>query len=62
MKIEDIAAAMGKTSGAVKLLVHRGMVRVRRDLQVESEGGENRESSIVPIGRSGGAVFVSEGV
>ncbi|GAC1637882.1 MAG: hypothetical protein NVS9B11_01340 [Candidatus Dormibacteraceae bacterium] len=29
MKIEDIAVAMGKTSGAVKLLIHRGVSRLR---------------------------------
>ena len=29
MKIEDIAAVMGKTPGAVKLLIHRGVTRVR---------------------------------
>jgi DNA-directed RNA polymerase specialized sigma24 family protein len=31
MKIEDIAIAMGKTSGAVKLLIHRGVSRLRQD-------------------------------
>jgi RNA polymerase sigma-70 factor, ECF subfamily len=29
MKIEDIAIAMGKTPGAVKLLIHRGVSRLR---------------------------------
>jgi RNA polymerase sigma-70 factor (ECF subfamily) len=29
MKIEDIAVAMGKTPGAVKLLIHRGISRLR---------------------------------
>jgi RNA polymerase sigma-70 factor, ECF subfamily len=29
MKIEDIAAVMGKTPGAVKLLIHRGVTKVR---------------------------------
>jgi RNA polymerase sigma-70 factor, ECF subfamily len=29
MKIEDIAAVMGKTPGAVKLLIHRGVTAVR---------------------------------
>ena len=29
MKIEDIAVAMGKTAGAVKLLIHRGVTRLR---------------------------------
>ncbi len=29
MKIEDIAVAMGKTAGAVKLLIHRGVSRLR---------------------------------
>jgi RNA polymerase sigma-70 factor, ECF subfamily len=32
MKIEDIAAAMGKTPGAVKLLIHRGVTRCRQTL------------------------------
>ena len=32
MKIEDIAAAMGKTPGAVKLLIHRGVTKVRQTL------------------------------
>jgi RNA polymerase sigma-70 factor (ECF subfamily) len=29
MKIEDIAGVMGKTPGAVKLLIHRGVSKVR---------------------------------
>ncbi len=29
MKIDDIAAAMGKTPGAVKLLIHRGVTKLR---------------------------------
>jgi len=29
MKIEDIAVAMGKSAGAVKLLIHRGVSRLR---------------------------------
>ncbi|HEX6548712.1 MAG TPA: sigma-70 family RNA polymerase sigma factor [Candidatus Dormibacteraeota bacterium] len=29
MKIDDIAAVMGKSPGAVKLLIHRGVTRVR---------------------------------
>lgn len=29
MRIEDIAVAMGKSSGAVKLLIHRGVTRLR---------------------------------
>ena len=33
MKIEDIAVAMGKTSGAVKLLIHRGVSRLREEAQ-----------------------------
>ena len=32
MKIEDIAVAMGKTPGAVKLLIHRGVSKVRGTL------------------------------
>jgi RNA polymerase sigma-70 factor, ECF subfamily len=31
MKIEDIAIAMGKTPGAVKLLIHRGVSRLREE-------------------------------
>ena len=31
MKIEDIAVAMGKSSGAVKLLIHRGVSKLRQD-------------------------------
>jgi RNA polymerase sigma-70 factor (ECF subfamily) len=33
MKIEDIAVAMGKTAGAVKLLIHRGVSRLREDAE-----------------------------
>src|SRR5207245_9031182 len=29
MKIEDIAVTMGKSAGAVKLLIHRGVTRLR---------------------------------
>src|SRR3989440_6857960 len=32
MKIEDIAIAMGKSSGAVKLLIHRGVMKVRQSV------------------------------
>jgi RNA polymerase sigma-70 factor, ECF subfamily len=40
MKIEDIAQAMGKTPGAVKLLIHRGVSRVRESVgQLAPEGG-----------------------
>jgi RNA polymerase sigma-70 factor (ECF subfamily) len=31
MKIEDIAVAMNKTAGAVKLLIHRGVSRLREE-------------------------------
>jgi RNA polymerase sigma-70 factor (ECF subfamily) len=31
LKIEDIAVAMGKSPGAVKLLIHRGVSRLRQD-------------------------------
>jgi RNA polymerase sigma-70 factor (ECF subfamily) len=31
MKIDDIAVAMGKSPGAVKLLIHRGVSRLRMD-------------------------------
>jgi len=33
MKIEDIAVAMGKTPGAVKLLIHRGVSRLREEAE-----------------------------
>ncbi len=33
MKIEDIAVAMGKTAGAVKLLIHRGVSRLRDEAE-----------------------------
>ena len=33
MKIEDIAVAMGKTAGAVKLLIHRGVSRLREEAE-----------------------------
>jgi DNA-directed RNA polymerase specialized sigma24 family protein len=38
-KIEEIAVIMGKTSGAVKLLLHRGVERLRKELppQLEAE-------------------------
>jgi RNA polymerase sigma-70 factor (ECF subfamily) len=32
MKIEDIAGVMGKSSGAVKLLIHRGVMKVRQSV------------------------------
>ena len=31
LKIEDIATAMGKSSGAVKLLIHRGVTKLREE-------------------------------
>src|SRR5262245_1096620 len=34
MRTEDIATVMDKTPGAVKLLIHRGVTRVRRSLGV----------------------------
>ena len=40
MKIEDIAQVMGKTPGAVKLLIHRGVSKVRESVgQLAPEGG-----------------------
>jgi len=39
-KIDEIAVILGKSSGAVKLLLHRGVERLRRELpQVEAELG-----------------------
>lgn len=43
-KIDDIAVIMGKSSGAVKLLLHRGVERLRRDLPPDdpnSPGGQS---------------------
>ena len=42
MKIEDIAVAMGKSPGAVKLLVHRGVTRLRQ--QAAPDVGDMREA------------------
>jgi RNA polymerase sigma-70 factor, ECF subfamily len=39
MKIEDIAVAMGKTSGAVKLLIHRGVTKCRQTLGGQPDAG-----------------------
>ena len=38
MKIEDIAVAMGKSPGAVKLLVHRGVTRLRQQASSQDLG------------------------
>ena len=38
-KIEDIALIMQKSAGAVKLLLHRGVERLRRELPPEFEEG-----------------------
>jgi RNA polymerase sigma-70 factor (ECF subfamily) len=38
MKIEDIAVAMGKSPGAVKLLVHRGVTRLRQQATAHDLG------------------------
>jgi RNA polymerase sigma-70 factor (ECF subfamily) len=35
LKIEDIALAMGKSPGAVKLLVHRGVTRLRQQMAAD---------------------------
>ena len=43
-KIDDIATIMGKSPGAVKLLLHRGVERLRKDLGgggPSSPGGQN---------------------
>lgn len=37
LKIEDIAVVMGKTPGAVKLLIHRGVARVRQSVPPREE-------------------------
>ncbi len=37
MKIADIAAVMGKSEGAVKLLIHRGVTRLRAVMHQEAE-------------------------
>ncbi|MDQ6772937.1 MAG: sigma-70 family RNA polymerase sigma factor [Candidatus Dormibacteraeota bacterium] len=37
LKIEDIAAVMGKSQGAVKLLIHRGVTRLRQTLPSQLE-------------------------
>ncbi len=42
LKIEDIATAMGKSPGAVKLLVHRGVTRLRQQA-AEHDLGAVRE-------------------
>lgn len=39
LRIEDIAAIMGKSPGAVKLLIHRGVSRVRQALPPEADVG-----------------------
>jgi DNA-directed RNA polymerase specialized sigma24 family protein len=36
-KIEEIAVIMRKSAGAVKLLLHRGVERLRRELPPEFE-------------------------
>ena len=36
MKISDIAAAMGKSEGAIKLLIHRGVTKLRVVMKEES--------------------------
>lgn len=38
LPIEDIAAVMGKSRGAVKLLIHRAVTNVRRELRGDSLG------------------------
>jgi RNA polymerase sigma-70 factor (ECF subfamily) len=38
MKIEDIAGVMGKSSGAVKLLIHRGVLKVRQSVNHHDVG------------------------
>jgi RNA polymerase sigma-70 factor (ECF subfamily) len=53
-KIEDIAQVMGKTSGAVKLLIHRGVSRVRQ--QVELPGlVDHGISPVSTLGNEGSA-------
>jgi DNA-directed RNA polymerase specialized sigma24 family protein len=40
LKLAQIGEIMGKSEGAVKLLVHRGMIRVRQRLGVSAVAGE----------------------
>ena len=35
MKLEDIAAVLGKSEGAVKLLIHRGVTRLRAEIPAQ---------------------------
>jgi RNA polymerase sigma-70 factor, ECF subfamily len=39
MRIDDIAAVMGKSVGAVKILVHRGVATIRRQVAEAEMGG-----------------------
>jgi RNA polymerase sigma-70 factor, ECF subfamily len=39
MKIDDIAAVMGKSPGAVKLLIHRGVTRIRENVRAPVKRG-----------------------
>jgi RNA polymerase sigma-70 factor, ECF subfamily len=38
MKLAQIGAVMGKSEGAIKLLIHRGMIGVRQRLGIEKPG------------------------
>ena len=40
LKLAQIGEIMGKSEGAVKLLVHRGMISVRQRLGVSATAGE----------------------
>jgi DNA-directed RNA polymerase specialized sigma24 family protein len=40
LKLAQIGEIMGKSEGAVKLLVHRGMIGVRQRLGISAVAGE----------------------
>lgn len=42
LKLADIGVVMGKSEGAIKLLVHRGMIGLRTKLEITAAGREDR--------------------